>query len=114
MGSSFSIYNDTGHDIYLWNRAQLDWATVGTMGLSHYVTGFTRDNSPDAIKSGADKKLAPGQIYKYNGSLSMTRSVYLLAENGDSSSRGCWTGTENKSDIRYNVSRDWDWSHYWI
>ena len=60
-------------------------------------------------KSSADKKLAPGQIYTYNGSLSLTRSVYLMREDGTTSSRGCWTGATDKSDIRYNVSRDWAW-----
>ena len=150
MGSSFSIYNDTGTNIYVWNGVQWDYvalglgiglaggavvaapAVVGAPAIAAPVIGGAAGVVPSGISVGtsneeqrklaaintfkkeSDRKLAPGQIYTYNGSLSMTRSVYLLAENGDSSSRGCWTGTENKSDIRYNVSRDWDWSHYWI
>ena len=122
MGSSFSIYNDTDHDIYLWNRVQMDWVMAGvgvtTFGLgtaflpgSNDPASSIRKSYQDlaTIKSGADKKLAPGQIYTYNGSLSLTRSVYLMREDGTTSSRGCWTGPTDKSDIRYNVSRDWDW-----
>ena len=133
MGSSFSIYNDTDHDIYVINQIQMDYAqpfiligdgVLGALkyknkngieigGLDGLVEGIlSEEDVPTAInefKKVADKKLAPGQIYSYNGSLSLTRSVYLMNEKGVTKSRGCWTGPTDKSDIRYNVSEDWNW-----
>ena len=145
MGSSFSIYNDTGDNIYVWNGVQWDYVAlglgiglagaavaatpvaVGAPAIAAPVIGGAAGVVPSGISVGtsneeqrklaaintfkreSDRKLAPGQIYTYNGSLSLTRSVYLMREDGQTSSRGCWTGPTDNSDIRYNVSRDWDW-----
>ena len=145
MGSSFSIYNDTGTNIYVWNGVQWDYVVLGlgivSAGVAAPIAGVAAPAGGIAaagiggaggvatsgisvgtsneeqrklagintFKKECDRKLAPGQIYTYNGSLSLTRSVYLMREDGQTSSRGCWTGPTDKSDIRYNVSRDWDW-----
>ena len=141
MGSSFSIYNDTGDNIYVWNGVQWDYVALGlgiglaggavlaapisattgavvggagaitSQGISVGTSNADQERlaAINAFKSNCDQKLAPGQTYTYNGSLSLTRSVYLMREDGSTSSRGCWTGATDKSDIRYNVSRDWSW-----
>jgi len=86
-------------------------AEVGTSVIS--VTTSNQEqrnlNAINTFKKECDRKLAPGEVYTYSGSLSLTRSVYLMREDGQTSSRGCWTGPTDNSDIRYNVSRDWDW-----
>ena len=103
MGSSFSIYNDTDTNIYVWNGVQWDYVALG-LGLSFGVgtvaaaaypataaaspsiaavggvtvggiqTGMSNEAQKqlaaiNTFKKESDRKLAPGQIYTYNGSV---------------------------------------------
>ena len=57
-------------------------------------------NNINAFKKDCNRRLAPGQKYVSNGSLSLTKSIWLMSEQGEQVKRACWTGAEANSNIR--------------
>ena len=72
-------------------------------GVLHGVTPQEAKQLTESIKYFVDNKYAvlnPGETCHYSSSLSMSRSVWLMNQNGEQTSRICWTGAEDKSNIR--------------
>jgi len=61
------------------------------------------------FRQGCDQVIKPGETFIYKGTLSLTRMVYLMNENGEQVQRACWTGATDGADIRYKVNKDWEW-----
>ena len=57
-------------------------------------------NNIKTFKKDCNRRLAPGQKYVSNGSLSLTKSIWLMSEQGEQVKRACWTGAEANSNIR--------------
>ena len=57
-------------------------------------------NNINAFKKDCNRRLAPGQTYVSNGSLSLTKSIWLMSEQGEQVKRACWTGATANSNIR--------------
>merc|ERR1711935_1088468 len=50
------------------------------------------ENSINAFKKDCNRRLEPGQRYVSKGSLSLTKSIWLMSEQGEQVKRACWTG----------------------
>ena len=56
------------------------------------------------FKNDANMHLKPGEVYKFNGTLSLVRSVYVLGANLSRDNRDCWTGPTDGSNHEYTIS----------
>ena len=110
MGSSFSILNDTDGEIWV------------KCGVAHYPlhSGYSGnisesdskrlDNDIENFKASRLKKtLKPDERYKFGGTLSLVRWVYLMNHNGEVVMRPCWTGPSDGSEICYSAKEDFKW-----
>ena len=52
------------------------------------------------FREGCNRKIAPGEKYVSKGSLSLTKSIWLMSEQGEQVKRACWTGATADSNIR--------------
>ena len=46
------------------------------------------------------EKIGPGETFTYDSTLSMTRTVYVMNENGEIADHTAWTGPTDGSDLR--------------
>ena len=123
MGSSFSVYNDTDQTVYIQQGANWDAilpAVVGSAAaVSAIATGGIGLASAGALarvlkipKEKADEiareintfrdeaeVIGPGETFRYDSTLSMTRTVYVMNENGEVADGTAWTGPTDGSDI---------------
>mmetsp|Transcript_51610 Transcript_51610/g.46363 ORF Transcript_51610/g.46363 Transcript_51610/m.46363 type:complete len:83 (-) Transcript_51610:178-426(-) len=77
MGSSFTIHNDSGHEVWL------------------------------KFNAGTSKRLHKGQTWKYNGSCSQAVNVQISQIYGHRSTRRtCWTAPCDSNNYAYSIKYD--------
>lgn len=50
--------------------------------------------------------IKPGQKYTWSGTLSLTKTVYVMNEKCQFDQRACWTGPTNGSEMIYQISKE--------
>ena len=57
------------------------------------------------FQDSSDMVLEPGHRFVFTGTLSLTQTVYVMNENVQFDKKDCWTGSTNKSNNAYTISK---------
>ncbi|KAK2560384.1 hypothetical protein P5673_016720 [Acropora cervicornis] len=128
MGSSFSILNDTKHNVWITHGINWEVLTASVQGVSILLTTGMAVAGASAVAALSEplhkareeaKKvqdddtefkahaelIKPGEKYTFSGTLSLTMTVYVMNDKLQLDKRACFTGPTHDSENIYPISQ---------